>query len=62
VFPVRYGLDFYILFGRNSVFKGLRLGLQRQGGMNHIGQGPVAGSCEHRVNLVFHENQGTSER
>jgi hypothetical protein len=24
VFPVRYGLNFYILFRRNSVFKGLR--------------------------------------
>jgi hypothetical protein len=23
VFPVRYGLDLYILFRRNSVFKGL---------------------------------------
>jgi hypothetical protein len=23
VFPVRYGLDFYILFRRNSLFKGL---------------------------------------
>jgi hypothetical protein len=23
VFPVRYGLNFYILFRRNSVFKGL---------------------------------------
>jgi hypothetical protein len=23
VFPVRYELDLYILFGRNSVFKGL---------------------------------------
>jgi hypothetical protein len=23
VFPVRYGLDYYILFRRNSVFKGL---------------------------------------
>jgi hypothetical protein len=25
VFPVRYELDSYILFGRNAVFKGLRL-------------------------------------
>jgi hypothetical protein len=29
VFPVRYGLDLYILFRRNSVFKGLNISSPR---------------------------------
>jgi hypothetical protein len=28
VFPVRYGLNLYILFRRNSVFKGLKMDLK----------------------------------
>jgi hypothetical protein len=47
MFPVRYGLDLYILFRRNSVFKGLK----RYGvGMEwvHLAQGRVdSGSRDH---------------
>jgi hypothetical protein len=43
VFSVRYGLDFYMLFKRNSVFKGLILTLKRSPLNREAGWAPRTG-------------------
>jgi hypothetical protein len=49
VFPVRYELDFYILFRRNSVFKGLSTGRT----LLYPSDGHGQGTCGKMWNMIF---------